>query len=133
MAGWMRIGLRRTIGWIAAYALVLQATLAGAALHPSVSADATSTFDPLAVICVIDGGKAHAGLADQLPGGPGHAGKLHCGLCVVSVSVLAAVIAVAIGQLTPTRSHPAPSAADQVAGLDLSPLPGRPRAPPAIV
>jgi hypothetical protein len=125
----MRVGLRRAVGWIAAYALVLQATLAGAALHPSASAEAE--FDPLAVICVIDGGKAHAGLVGDLPQGSDHADKLtHCGLCVVSVSALAAVVAIAIGQLTPARSLLPRVAADQVARLDLSPLPGRPRAPP---
>lgn len=133
MAPWLRSRLRQAIGWIAAYALVLQTTLAAFALPPLATTDPSLAFDPAAIICVTADGVAHAVPPDE-PGGSGHTSHLggHCGLCAVSAPVLAELIATEIDQLAPARSYTAPPAADQVASLASIPLPGRPRAPPAI-
>jgi hypothetical protein len=133
MAPWLRIWLRAAVGWVAAYALVLQTTLAAFAAHPVASLDPALAFDPVAIICLNSGGGADAMLPDQPGGGhPTHVND-HCGLCTVSGPALAAAITAAIDQLTPARSNPAVAATDQVAHIAASPLPGLPRAPPTPV
>jgi len=133
MAPSLRLGLRTAVGWIAAYAFVLQATLAGA-LHPA-AGDPSQAFDPLSIICVIDGGKAHGGLPDQTPNSGGHGAHLdnHCGLCAVSVPAIAPASQATIDSLSPARSVLAAVATDSVTTHDLGALPGRPRAPPTTV
>jgi hypothetical protein len=64
---------RRTIGWIAAYALALQ-TLVGSFGLIQTAASAAA-FDPLAVICHSDG---HSGAGDQTPDDRGHGGRPGC-------------------------------------------------------
>jgi hypothetical protein len=134
MAPWLRIWLRAAVGWIAAYALVLQTTLAAFAANPAASHDPALAFDPVAVICLNSGGGADA-MPPHPSGGGGHPTHVndHCGLCAVSGPALAAAITAAIDQLFPARSNPAAAATDQVAHIAASPLPGRPRAPPTAV
>lgn len=75
----MRIGLRRTVSWMAIYAVALHAILLGLA---SVAADTSAAVDPFSVICH---NAASAGAAgDEAPANPdlipGHACE-HCNLC----------------------------------------------------
>src|SRR5262245_5277415 len=125
-----RSGWRRAVGIIAAYALLLQASLAGAISHPSQAG--AGPFDPLAVICVIDGGKAHTGLPEQPPANSGHRAHPDCGLCTVAAPALALALAVVLDLFTPDRANILPAAADQVAHPAIGALPGRPRAPPIV-
>jgi Protein of unknown function (DUF2946) len=132
MAPWLRIWLRTAVGWIAAYALVLQTTLAAFAANPVASLDPALAFDPVAIICLNSSSSSADAMLPDRSGGGGHPSHVsdHCGLCAVSGPVLAAAITAAIDQLSPARSNPAVAATDQVAHIAASPLPGRPRAPP---
>ena len=75
MSGRQHAALRRTLSWIAAYALALQTLLGSFGLIETAALDAA--FDPLAVICLHS---HHDGAGDQTPGdGPGGRHCCDCG------------------------------------------------------
>jgi hypothetical protein len=80
----VRIRWRRAIGWIAAYALALQAIVGGIDLIQS--AAAAATFDPTAIICHGHG----ADSAAEIPDTPGDRQACeHCGCCLGAPPILA--------------------------------------------
>jgi len=131
MARRSRIWLRGAVGWIAAYALVLQTTLAAFAGHPNAPFDPASRFD-LAVLCH-NGGNAPESATPTEPGAPQHKPHLdnHCALCAAAGPTLALAIAPVIEVLVPDGGKRPLAATDQVAGFTVAFIPGYPRAPPA--
>ena len=78
----MRTKWRRTIGWIAAYALALQTIAGGIDLTQSAAAAGLPT---IGVICHGDGADSTA----DIPGGTGdHQPCGHCGCCLGAPSLL---------------------------------------------
>ena len=115
----MRFG-RRLIGWIAAYAFVLHAMLAGAvATQLAVSANASS-FE----ICLAD--------ADGAPvPGHGHTQHENCAIHCVAVAGGVAILALAlIALLFPPRFAPRARRLVFRPAIDLLCRAGRSRAPP---
>lgn len=78
-------GMSRVAAVVAAYALLLQAFFAGAAMARM---DAVGLGDAAHVVCLGEGGS-------ETPAGP-HNGKLHCALCAASTYVRAIDTAPAI-------------------------------------
>jgi hypothetical protein len=134
--------LRRAIGWIAVYALVLQSILGGAAAHPAFALDRASGFDPTAIIC-LNSHDASAGRSNgqdtdtrqdtgKIPGGEDGHSCGPCALCAPAPSLAGsqAVTPLAIGRVA---AQPAVVWRPVVSSFSRIALPpGGPRAPPMI-
>jgi hypothetical protein len=119
---------RLVIGWIAAYALVLNTILTGFAAHTAVS-DPAAAFDQAAIICLTS-----ADMADGASGGTApaeHTGN-HCVLCVCTpmAGPLSHVVQLLRAAIEPVHT---PIPAGQTPAADTKTLPGQPRAPPRTV
>ena len=120
----MRLQLRRSVTWLAIYAVALHAILLGLAPIAATSAAA----DPLSVICLHN---ADAGSPAQQPSGlvPGHACE-HCNLCSAAAPAPDLVVS---GNLKPARllQVPRPASATPNAGVKFRP--NLARGPPLFV
>ena len=117
----MRLG-RKSVGWVAIYAIALHAILWGVA--PMAAAP---SLDPLSVICHSDA----AASGEQAPAAPAHTQVCdHCTLCAATnaPSVLNAAI---VSQLKPTRLLHVLRPASALARGYLETTPNLARGPPA--
>jgi hypothetical protein len=124
--------MRRAIGWIAAYALVLQTILGSVAPHLAAAVDPALPFD-LAAICLSSHGGG-VGPAGDIPGGSGSGSQAgdHCAMCTSSAPPLLAPpdgIRIAIVVTASERVAPAPPVPPFSKEV---PRPGGARAPPTM-
>jgi hypothetical protein len=122
--------LRRAVGWIAAYALVLNTILTGLLVVPHASADPSSQFEA-AIVCL--SGHTAGDSGQVVPNGTPPSGWHsvgHCALCVVSAFATAPAVAVVIGVLGPASLPALRPLSERATTGSLNSLPGRPRAPP---
>jgi hypothetical protein len=134
--------VRTAIGWIAAYSLALNIILSGllfpqASAASSIAFDVTGAFDATGALCLTSHSLGDSGLGDSGQVDPdgkpdGTHRALHCGLCAVSLSVLAAMVANVVAVLKPAQSLIVPSLSAGKTSDNLKSLPGCPRAPPTV-
>jgi Protein of unknown function (DUF2946) len=123
----MRLQLRRSVTWLAIYAVALHAILLGLAPIAAMSA----AVDPLSIVCLHN---ADAGSpAEQQPSGlvPGHACE-HCNLCSAAAPPPAPDLIV-VGTLLPARLLQVLRPASAVPSAGVAYRPNLARGPPLFV
>ena len=123
----MRLQLRRSVTWLAIYAVALHAILLGLAPIAATSAAA----DPLSVICLHNADADSP--AGQQPSGlvPGHACE-HCNLCSIAAPPPAPDLVVS-GNLNPARLLQVPRPVSATPGSAPAYRPNLARGPPLFV
>ena len=123
----MRLQLRRSVTWLAIYAVALHAILLGLA---PISAN-SATADPFSVICLHNAGTSLP--AERQPSGlvPGHACE-HCNLCSAAAPPPEPGL-VMIGTLTPARLLQVLRPVSTAPGAGVAFRPNLARGPPLFV